>query len=49
VNRTGRDVLYLEIGDRGAGDAVVYPADDLALVRDAGGKAHFTHKDGTSY
>jgi len=28
---------------------VLYPKDDLALVRDAGGKPRFTHKDGTPY
>ena len=33
VNETGEDVVYLEIGDRTAGDAVDYPDDDLA-VRD---------------
>ena len=29
VNRTELDVLYLEIGDRSAGDEGFYPADDL--------------------
>jgi uncharacterized cupin superfamily protein len=32
VNETGGDVVYLEIGDRTAGDAVDYPDDDLAVV-----------------
>src|SRR3954469_16537606 len=29
VNRTGEDVVYLEIGDRTPGDEGSYPADDL--------------------
>jgi len=49
-NRTARDVLYLEIGDRGAGDEVEYPADDLALVPDpTTGRRRYTHKDGRSW
>src|SRR3984957_11490049 len=32
INETGADVVYLEIGDRAAGDAVDYPDDDLAVV-----------------
>jgi uncharacterized cupin superfamily protein len=45
-----RDVLYLEIGDRGAGDEVEYPADDLALVPDpATGRRRYAHKDGRSW
>ncbi|MGA9666643.1 MAG: cupin domain-containing protein [Gallionella sp.] len=48
VNRSGEEVIYLEVGDRSAGDTVVYPDDDLhgALV---GGKWQFAHKDGTPY
>jgi len=49
ANRTGSDVLYLEVGDRSAGDAGVYPDDDLQAVLDADGKWRFTHKDGTPY
>ena len=49
-NRTARDVLYLEIGDRGAGDEVEYPADDLALVPDpTTGRRRYAHKDGRSW
>jgi len=48
VNETAHDVVYLEIGDRTPGEAVVYPDDDIALqVID--GKMVFTRKDGTSY
>ncbi len=32
VNRSASDVLYLEVGDRSAGDTVSYPADDLQAV-----------------
>ncbi len=49
-NRSSSDVLYLEIGDRGQGDSVEYPHDDLILVDDpATGKLRYAHKDGTSY
>lgn len=48
VNRTNSDVLYLEIGDRTAGDQVVYPDDDIRAVL-VDGKWQFTHKDGTPY
>ena len=46
VNRTDRPALYLEVGDRTAGDLVHYPADDLTAVLDPDGKYRFTHKDG---
>ena len=37
VNRTNRDVVILEIGDRARGDEVTYPVDDLrAVMRDDG-------------
>ena len=50
VNRTERDVLYLEIGDRIPGDEVEYPDDDLALVPDpATGRRRYVHKDGNPY
>ena len=47
-NRSSVEVIYLEVGDRSAGDTVVYPDDDLqaALVD---GKWKFTHKDGSPY
>ena len=48
VNRTLEDVVYLEVGDRTAGDAVTYPDDDIeAPARD--GKSRYQHKDGTPY
>jgi uncharacterized cupin superfamily protein len=48
VNRTNSDVLYLEIGDRSAGDEVSYPDDDLkaSLIE---GKWRFTGKNDSPY
>src|SRR4051812_35009095 len=45
VNRTDRDVVYLEMGDRTAGDEGYYPRDDIQAVMDGAGKWSFTHKD----
>ena len=49
VNRTDKDVVYLEIGDRTAGDEGEYPADDIKAVLGPDGKWRFTHKDGQPY
>lgn len=49
VNRSAEDVVYLEIGDRSAGDVVTYPDDDLQAVLDEAGRWRFVHKDGTPY
>jgi uncharacterized cupin superfamily protein len=48
-NRTDRDCVILEVGDRMKGDVVTYPADDLQAVMGADGKWRFTHKDGSAY
>ena len=48
VNETEEDVVYLEIGDRTAGDAVDYPDDDLAVVT-IDGQRRAAHKDGAPY
>jgi uncharacterized cupin superfamily protein len=48
-NRTGSDVLYLEIGDRTPGDGATYPDDDLQAVLGSDGKWRYLHKDGTAY
>jgi uncharacterized cupin superfamily protein len=48
VNRSGRDVVYLEVGDRTPGDAATYPDDDL-VARAAAAGWMFTRKDGTPY
>lgn len=49
VNRTNAPVLYLEVGDRTAGDRPIYPNDDLELVPTAASGWLATHKDGTPY
>lgn len=49
VNRGDTDVVYLEVGDRSAGDSVVYPDDDLQAVLGSDGQWRFLHKDGTPY
>jgi uncharacterized cupin superfamily protein len=49
VNRTERDVVYLEIGDRTPGDEGSYPRDDLKAALGPDGKWVFTHKDGRPY
>lgn len=49
VNRTDRDVVYLEIGDRTPGDDGTYPADDLKAALGPDGKWQFTHRDGRPY
>lgn len=49
VNRTNTDVLYLEVGDRTAGDLVTFPEDDLKIILGGDGKRQFVHKDGTPY
>lgn len=48
INETTEEVVYLEVGDRTAGDEGIYPDDDLkALLVD--GKWQFVHKDGKPY
>ncbi len=49
VNRSDRDVVYLEIGDRTAGDEAVYPRDDLVAAPGPDGKRVYSHKDGRPY
>ncbi len=49
VNRSDADVVYLEIGDRTAGDAASYPKDDIQAQLGPDGKWIFAHKDGTPY
>jgi uncharacterized cupin superfamily protein len=48
LNRTTKDVLYLEVGDRTAGDSATYPDDDIQAIL-VNGAWQFTHKDGTPY
>jgi uncharacterized cupin superfamily protein len=49
VNRTLRDVVFLEVGDRPAGDEAIYPHDDIKLATGPDGTRCFTHKDGSPY
>jgi uncharacterized cupin superfamily protein len=48
VNRSDRDVVFLEIGSRHHDDAVDYPDDDLA-GRTVDGRWQYFHKDGRPY
>jgi uncharacterized cupin superfamily protein len=48
-NRTERDCVILEVGDRSPGDEATYPNDDIQAVMGADGRWHYTHKDGTPY
>lgn len=49
VNRTNSDVVFLEIGDRTAGDEGSYPNDDIKASMNADGKWIFARKDGSPY
>jgi uncharacterized cupin superfamily protein len=49
INRSNHDIVYLEIGDRSAGDAVSYPDDDIEAVLGPDARWNFTRKDGTPY
>ena len=48
VNQSGKDAVYLEIGDRMPGDATDYPDIDM-LSESAAGARRFTRRDGTPY
>lgn len=48
VNRTDRDAVYLEVGDRQPADVVTYPDDDLVGLTTPQGR-RFTKKGGTPY
>ena len=48
INRTSRDAVYLEVGDRDPADGVTYPDDDLLALTTPQGR-RFTHRDGTPY
>ncbi|MBP7081597.1 MAG: cupin domain-containing protein [Rhodocyclaceae bacterium] len=48
INETSEVVVYLEVGDRSAGDTVVYPDDDLKATL-VDGQWRFCHKDDTPY
>jgi uncharacterized cupin superfamily protein len=48
VNRSARDAVYLEVGDRQAGDEIDYPDIDLRLLY-RNGRNFWAHKDGTPW
>ena len=48
-NRSQKDVVLLEVGDRSVGDSVSYPDNDVVAVFGADGKWKYTRKDGTPY
>ncbi len=48
VNRSDRDVRYLEVSNRDPEDTAAYPDIDLAYARGPTGGI-FTHKDGTPF
>ena len=49
VNQTDSAAVYLEVGDRKAGDSASYPDDDIQAVLLETGSWAFLHKDGTPY
>jgi uncharacterized cupin superfamily protein len=49
VNRTGRDAVYLEVGDRTPNDAVTYPDNNIVAQPTGDGSRRFTKKDGSSF
>lgn len=49
LNHSREVAVYLEVGDRSAGDQVDYPDDDLRALSLAGGGWQFLHKDGKPY
>lgn len=48
INRTGKIVLYLEIGTRAGRERVVYPDADLIMERDQNGR-RYLHRSGEPY
>jgi uncharacterized cupin superfamily protein len=48
-NRSDTTVVYLEIGDRTAGDVVTYPDDDAQIVQRPDGRPQVVRKDGSPF
>jgi uncharacterized cupin superfamily protein len=48
-NRSEAMVVYLEIGDRTAGDVVTYPDDDIKFDKMPDGRLQIVRKDGSPY
>ena len=49
INRSDKEVIFLEVGDRTAGDEVTYPMDNLQAALGPERQWIFTRKDGTPY
>jgi len=49
VNRSDRDVAFLEVGTRAMEGGADYPDIDMIVRRDGAGKWRYLHKDGTPY
>ena len=49
INRSDRNAIYLEIGDRSSGDGAVYPDIDLTVKQAPDGKWVYSRRDGTPY
>lgn len=49
VNKTERDVVYLEIGASNPADTVVYPDEDMGRAISPEGRRLFVHRDGRPY
>jgi uncharacterized cupin superfamily protein len=49
INRTTRDAVYLEVGDRSKDDSVTYPDNNIAAPATADGGRRFTKKDGSPF
>jgi len=48
-NRTDRDCVILEVGDRTSADEVSYPTDDIQAVMGDDERWRFAHKNGEPY
>jgi uncharacterized cupin superfamily protein len=48
-NRSETTVVYLEIGDRTAGDVVTYPDDNIKIDRAPDGRLQVVRKDGSPF
>ena len=48
-NRSDTMAVYLEIGDRTAGDVVTYPDDDVKIDKMPDGRLQVVRKDGSAY
>jgi len=48
-NRSDRDAVFLEVGDRNPGDSAAYPDDDIQAVMGSDGKWQFARKNGAPH